>query len=480
MNFVITKKSGFNKQCLDKTGTRRKQNASLVGIKSAADGGIPNDLAPSLEIVWRNVSELTAPKRRVRKTEPEQVKRVVSQIKAFTFVSPITIRGNVVIDGFIRLLAARELGMAQVPCIDISHLPEAKARLLAIGLNRVAETGTWDMPELRLELGELEIGGLDLSFSGFSSKELDIILLDETVAGVGHEEDSIAEPPAEPVSRLGDLWLLDRHRLLCGDALDKLSYEKLLEGAQATGVLTDPPYNVKIEGNVSGLGKKKHGEFKMASGEMSRAEFHAFLRDVHKHCADHLIDGGVAYSFIDWRSIDILMAAGREAGFTLINMPVWYKGSGGMGAYLRSAHELVCQFCKGAIPKINNVELGKHGRDRTNVWVYPGANKPGSSAAAALDSHPTPKNVEMCVDAILDLSNKGDVILDPFLGSGTTLIAAEKSGRQCRGIELDPGYADVSIRRWEGLTGHEAVHAETGLTFTAMATERAPGGDIIA
>ena len=477
MTFIITKKSGFNKQCLDKTAKRRKKNASLVSIKKAAGGGLPNDLLPSLEITLRNIGELTVAKRRVRKTEPEQVARVVSQIKAFTFVSPITVRGHVVIDGHIRLRAAQELGMAQVPCIDISHLSEAKARMLAIGLNRVSETGTWDVPELKLELCELEIEGLDLTLSGFSSKELDIVLLDDTDEGAGGEEESIPEPPADPVSQLGDLWLLGKHRLLCGNALEKGSYEKLLEGTQATAILTDPPYNVKIEGNVSGLGKKKHGEFTMASGEMSRGEFHDFLRTAHKHCADHLIDGGVIYSFMDWRSIDVLMAAGREAGLELINMPVWYKGSGGMGAFLRSAHELVCQFCKGPVPKINNVELGKHGRDRTNVWVYPGANKPGSSAADALDSHPTPKNVEMCIDAILDISNKGDIVLDPFLGSGTTLVAAEKSGRACCGIELDPGYADVSVRRWEYLTGCEAVHAETGLTLSKMAAQRASSGD---
>lgn len=477
MSLNITKKIEFKNQCLLKTTKRRKKNAALVSVKKAAGGGLPNDLLPSLKIVVRDVNELTTPKRRVRKTEPEQVAQVVTQIKAFTFVSPITIRGDTVVDGLIRLLAAKELGMGQVPCIDISHVSEEKARMLAIALNRVAETGTWDVSELQLELCELEGEGLDLALSGFSSKELDIILLDENLDCMDAEEENIPMTSSEPVSRLGDMWLLEKHRLLCGDALDKSSYEKLLEGTKATGVLTDPPYNVKIEGNVSGLGKKKHGEFKMASGEMSRAEFRAFLRTAHQHCADHLIDGGIAYSFMDWRSIDLLMEAGREAGLTLINLPVWYKGSGGMGTFLRSAHELICQFCKGAVPKINNVELGKHGRDRTNVWVYPGANNLGSSAASALDSHPTPKNVEMCVDALLDISNKGDVVLDPFLGSGTTLIAAEKSGRQCRGIELDPGYADVCVRRWENLTGKRAVLADTGKTFDEIAIERISGSE---
>ena len=480
MSFVINKKTGFNKQCLDKTGTLRKKNASLVSVKNAAAGPLPNDLLPSLYIVLRNVGELTAPKRRVRKTEPEQVAQVVAQIKAFTFVSPITVRGNVVVDGIIRLKAAQALGMSQVPCIDVSHLSEARARMLAIGLNRVGETGTWDVPELKLELWELELEGLELSLSGFNSKELDIILLDDISGDLAGADENIPEAPSNPVSQLGDLWMLGKHRLLCDDSTKPGSYERLLEGMLATAILTDPPYNVKIGGNVSGLGKKKHGEFVMASGDMETPQFHAFLRTVHKHCADHLIEGGVAYSFMDWRSIDVLMAAGREAGFVLINIAVWYKGSGAMGACLRSAHELVCQFCKGSVPKINNVQLGKHGRDRTNVWVYPGANKPGTSAATALESHPTPKNVEMCVDAILDVSNKGDVILDPFLGSGTTLIAADKCGRQCRGIELDPGYADVIVRRWQNLVGHEAVHADTGLTFSAMAAERASAAGALA
>lgn len=303
MNFVITKKSGFKKQCLAKTTTRRKTHASHVSIKKAAGGAIPNDLLPSLQITFRNVCDLKTPNRRVRKSEPAQVARVVSQIKAFTFVSPITVRGDVVIDGHTRLKAAQELGMDQVPCIDISHLSKAQARMLAIGLNRVGETGTWDVPELRLELGELELEGLDLTLSGFSSQELDIVLLDETDDSAVGEEEIIPEPAAHPVSELGDLWLLGKHRLLCADALDKGSYEKLLEGAKATAVLTDPPYNVKIDGNVSGLGKKKHGDFAMASGEMSRGEFQDFLRTVHKHCADQLIDGGVVYSFMDWRSI---------------------------------------------------------------------------------------------------------------------------------------------------------------------------------
>lgn len=471
MSFQITKKGDFNKQCLQKTAKHRKQAAGQVQIKVAASAGSQNDLAPELKITWRKVCELQPPKRRVRKTEPEHQAEAIRLINAFGFVSPITIRGDIVVDGNVRLAAAKELGMKEIPCIDISHLSEPKARILAISLNRFAEKGIWDFDELKLELTELEIEGLDLTLSAFSPQERDIIFLDDPEMEVA--EEAIPDLPTHPVSQAGDLWVLgDRHRLLCGDALEPLSYARLMAGKLGTAVLTDPPYNVKIAGNVSGLGKKKHGEFKMASGEMSDAEFRSFLLRAHKNCADHLMPGGVAYSFMDWRSVDVLISAGREAGLTLINMAVWYKGSGAMGAFLRSAHELVPVFCKGDTPAINNVELGKHGRDRTNVWVYPGANKPGTSAAEALKGHPTPKNVQMCVDAILDVTGKGDVVLDPFLGSGTTLIAAEKSGRVCYGLELDPSYADLCVTRWQSITGQAAIHSETGSTFAELTAER--------
>ena len=257
------------------------------------------------------------------------------------------------------------------------------------------------------------------------------------------------------------------------------SFKTLLGDSVAHAVLTDVPYNVKIAGNVSGLGSKKHGEFKMASGEMSPQQFHDFLRTSHQHCANHLRDGGVFYSFIDWRSHSVLTAAAAEAGLQHINTAVWYKGSGGMGGFLRSAHEFCCIFCKGDKPKVNNVELGKHGKDRTNVWVYPGANKPGTSSAKALKDHPTPKNVEMCMDAILDVTHKDDIVLDAFLGSGTTLIAAHRTRRRCFGIELDPAYVDVGIRRWQELTGNEAILESTGQTFSQVTQERcgnlAPG-----
>jgi len=471
MTVSITKKSKLKEGFLAKTKAARKANSDKVALKSAAAGAIPNDLAPDLTVEWYPIDELSPAKRRVRKCNPEQVERAIRLIRAYGFISPITIRRGVVVDGHIRIAAARELGMEAVPCIDVGHLSKEQARTLSISLNRLAELGEWDLPELKLELEELEIEDIDLSLTLFTDQELDIILSDE--AGEGGAEEDIPELPQIPVTREGYLWLCgDTHRVLCGNSLEAENYKTLLNGRLAHAVLTDSPYNVKIAGNVSGLGKTKHGEFAFASGEMERAEFLDFLLTVHQHSIDNIVLGAVVYSFMDWRSIDILMAAAKGAGLSHINTAVWYKGSGGMGGFLRSAHEFCGVFCKGDKPRLNNVELGKYGRDRTNVWVYPGANRPGSSSGEVLKDHPTPKNLEMCADAIRDVTVRGDIILDPFLGSGTTLIAAELTSRCCVGIELDPPYVDVCIRRWQNFTGKDAVLASTGKTFAEVAQEQ--------
>jgi DNA modification methylase len=471
MTISITKKSKLKEGFLAQTKAARKANANKVAIKSAAAVALPNDLAPDLRVEWHTIDELTPAERRVRECNPEQVERAIRLIRAYGFISPVTIRRRVVVDGHIRIAAARELGMEAVPCIDVGHLSKKQARMLGISLNRLAELGEWDLHELKLELEELEIEDIDLSLTLFTDQELDIILSDEP-----HEEtmeEDVPEPPLHPVTRQGYLWLCgDMHRVLCGNSLDAGSYKAPFKGQVAHAVLTDSPYNVKIEGNVSGLGKIKHSEFAFASGEMEADEFLGFLQTVHQHCAENLAAGAVVYSFMDWRSIDILMAAAKGAGLRHINTAVWYKGSGGMGAFLRSAHELCGVFCKGDKPRLNNVALGKFGRDRTNVWVYPGANRPGSSSGQVLKDHPTPKNLEMCADAILDVTARGDIVLDPFLGSGTTLIAAEQTSRRCHGIELDPSYVDVCIRRWQELTGKDAVLAATGQTYNELALEQ--------
>lgn len=466
---LITR-NGFKKKSIRKTAKRRAGQARLVQSQDLrAAAGSRNDLQPQLELVSLPLLDLQITERRLRKIGPDQVDRICRSILTFGFIAPILIRGRKIVDGHSRLEAARSLGFATVPCIPVDHLTEAEARLLAISSNRLAETGEWDLAELKVELNELLLSDADLTVTGFTAQEIDIITLEEDASEAGH--DDTLEPPETPVSRLGDLWLLDGHKVFCGSSLDASTFDAVLCGQLATAVFTDAPYNVSIAGNVSGLGKHKHGEFVMGSGEMSPEQFHQFLRTVHAHCTANLIDHGIAFSCMDWRGIETLLGAAREAGLTLVNMAVWNKG-GGMGSFYRSAHELVAVLCNGASPAINNIQLGKSGRDRTNVWTYPGANRPGTSSAEALKFHATPKNLEMVVDAILDVTNRGDVVLDPFLGSGTTILAAEKAGRVGLGIELDPRFVDVTIRRWEEATGKSAIHAESRLTFADTAAAR--------
>ena len=445
---------------------------SVAGVVLAAARSSPaiaNDLVPDLKIELVKIDELRPAKRRARKAGKDHVANVLKCITAVGQVSPILIdRDGHIVDGHVVVEALRQTGETHVVAVRLDHLNEEQVRLVRIALNKLAEGSTWDLEELRVELGELQLGGYDLTDTGFSLPELDIILQPRPDSGEAADDESI-EAPIDPVSAPGDLWHLGPHRLFCGDALAQESYATILGSEQAAACFTDCPWNIPIEGFVSGLGEKKHKDFKMASGEMSGEAFQEFVDTFSRLIAEYLEEGGVVFSCIDWRSHDRIVAGGERAGLTHINTLVWNKGSGGMGGLYRSAHELIPLLCKGKTPKTNNVELGRHGRDRTNVWSYPGANKPGSSAAQALKHHPTPKPVEMVEDALLDVTNRGELVLDPFLGSGTTLLAAERSGRIAAGIELDPAYVDVCIRRWQEMTGLEAVNAGTRQTFNETA-----------
>jgi DNA modification methylase len=242
---------------------------------------------------------------------------------------------------------------------------------------------------------------------------------------------------------------------------------------RAATVITDPPYNVRIDGHASGLGAVHHRPFPMASGEMDRAQFTAFLSQTCRNLAAFSFDGALHYIFMDWRHAEELLAAGRDVYGELINLCVWTKHNAGMGSLYRSQHELVFVFKHGRNGHRNNVQLGQFGRNRTNVWHYPGANsfarcgEEGNLSAL----HPTVKPVAMIADAILDCSARGDIVLDGFLGSGTTVIAAERTGRRCYGLELDPGYVDTIIRRWQALTGGSARHAASGRSFDDLTRE---------
>ena len=461
----------FKNQKLAKTrGRREKLAVDRTRAEVVADRR-RNDLLPALQIESMAVPDLRASPRHARRLAEEHIDRLVASIADLGFTSPILVRDGEIVDGRVRVEAARRLGLDRVPAIEVAHLTDTEVRKLRLALNRTAELGEWDLDRLRIEIEELVELDVDLTSTGFGRQDLDIILLDDV--GAATAEDVLPPVPETAVTRAGDVWLLGDHRIVCGNALTPEVYATVLAGDRVHLVLSDLPYNVKIAGNVSGLGKTMHGEFAMASGEMSDGEWQAFLDAVLAQLAAVVVEGGGIFAFMDWRSIHRLYAAGSGAGLSLINLAVWYKEAGSMGTLYRSAHELIAIFCKGTRPRINNVELGRHGRDRSNVWCAPGANRPGSSANAMLAFHATPKPVELCVDAILDVTERGDIVLDAFLGSGTTLIAAEKSGRSCRGIEIEPRFVDVAVRRWQAFTGKSATLAVTGTTFDEVEVCRA-------
>ena len=328
------------------------------------------------------------------------------------------------------------------------------------------------------QLHDLSLSGLDFSLevTGFEMAEIDL-----RIASLGNlpvpDDDPIDAPPEQPadppLSKIGDLWMLGDHRVLCGSALDAAAFAVLMGEERAAIVFSDPPYNVPIDGHASGLGAIHHRPFPMASGEMDRTQFAAFLGRVCRNLATFSVDGSLHYLCMDWRHLEELLAAGREAYAELKNLCIWIKDNCGMGSLYRSQHELVLVFKHDRGGHRNNVQLGQFGRNRSNVWRYPGANSFARSREEGnlLALHPTVKPVAMVADAILDCSARGDVVLDGFLGSGTTVIAAERTGRRCYGLELDPGYVDTVVRRWQALTGGSALHAISGRSFDDLARE---------
>ncbi len=427
-------------------------------------------------VIQKPITALKANPRNARTHDDKQLNQIAASIRQFGFTSPILIdEQGVVMAGHARLAAARQLGWVQVPTITLDGLSAAQKRAYALADNRLAENAGWDLQILGEELkflSEIEID-CDISITGF-----DTVDIDRLVSGLEGVSDPAADElphvrPEEPaVSRAGDLWLLGRHRLLCADALDQGSYERLLAGRQAQLVFTDPPYNVPIDGHVGGKGQVRHREFVMASGEMSELEFTGFLTRALIGARNASSDGAILYVCMDWRHAFELLAACRQASLEYKNLCVWAKDNGGMGAFYRSRHELVFVFKNGTKPHINNFGLGEKGRYRTNVWQYAGVNTLRPGRLEELAMHPTVKPVALVADAIKDCSHRGGIVLDPFAGSGTTLIAAEKTGRIGCGIELDPRYVDVIVRRWTAYTGGTVRHAVTGRTLAESAIER--------
>ena len=429
---------------------------------------------PERAIIERQLEELTPYPRNARTHSKKQLKQIASSIERFGFTNPVLVDGEGgIIAGHGRVEAARLLGLKSVPTLVISHMSPAEQRAYMLADNKLALNAGWDPELLALEMQELIGFEFDLELTGFSLAEIDLVI--DTAAGadpgaVGDEELDRIEPVAGPaMTQRGDLWQLGRHRLLCGDAREAGDFTRLMDGKRADLVFTDPPYNVKIDGNVCGLGSVRHREFAFASGEMDEEAFTAFLHDTLGNAAAVMRNGAIAYVCMDWRHMGELLAAGGAVFTELKNLVVWNKTNGGMGAFYRSKHELIFVFKQGTAPHTNSFGLGETGRYRTNVWDYPGISSIGASRSEELAMHPTVKPVALIADAIRDCSRRGELVLDCFAGSGSTLIAAEQTGRAARAIEYDPLYCDTIIRRWEKLTGGSAVHAGTGETFAERA-----------
>jgi DNA modification methylase len=449
----------------------RHRRQALAGLSrsSVPSSPVRNDLIPKLELVEMDLAELILPPRNVRKIEASHIMQVAASISSLGFCDPVLVDENGgVLDGAVRVEGAKILGLTRIPCIRANHLNPSERRLVRLALNRLGEKGSWDFDELRIELDELILENVPIEITGFSQTEVDQIVLEADP--VGTDTGPLAPAPtASPVARIGDVFVMGEHRIICGDSTDPAVLAALMGHEQARLILTDEPYNVPVAGHVT---SGSHREFAMASGEMTDAEFQAFNAAWIGACLPHLCDSGIFGSFIDWRGHPALTTAALQLGLAPLNLIVWAKTNAGMGSLYRSQHELLPLFKKGKASHVNNVELGKHGRWRSNVWSYPGASTVGSESRKGLQHHPTVKPVAMLEDALLDVTQRGDIVLDPFLGSGSTLIAAEKTGRCCRGVELDPLYVDVILRRYEAVTGQAGVLESTGEPIAELAERR--------
>lgn len=428
-----------------------------------------------LQINYRPIAALKAGPDSLRKHSRRQISSLARGISEFGFLVPVIIRGdNVITTGHARVAAAKLAGLTEVPTLRNDLLTEEQHRLFAIADNKLAEGVEWNLDALRATFADIEIKAphLNQDLSGFTIPERDVIWGRDRAAKLADDDDVFEPMAVAPVSRLGDIYSLGRHKLACGSALDAVVLSTLLGDERVRTVASDLPYNVKISDNVSGKGSTKHGEFVQASGEMSKPKFTEFLQTALACARPHLIDGSLLYLFMDWRHMGELLAATDQAELEHKNLLVWAKTNAGLGSHYRSAHELIGVFKQGSAPHTNNIQFGRHGRNRTNVLHYPGVNTFGKGRSKALKSHPTVKPTSLMADLILDSSGPGEIILDPFGGSGTTLIAAEKVDRVARLVELDPGYVDVAIRRFEAVTGVSATLISTGQTFAEVQAER--------
>jgi DNA modification methylase len=408
-----------------------------------------------------------------RQHSKRQIQQIARSIERFGFTNPVLVSDDhQVLAGHGRVAAAKLLGMKTVPTVRLSYMTAAERRAYVLADNKLALNSGWDRDMLAIELQGLIDLNFDVEVTGFSLAEVDIVLEEaaesspDTPSG---PEDEIPRVEDRAVTRAGDLWMVGRHKVLCGDAREESDYAKLLNDETVDLIFTDPPYNVPIDGNVCGSGRVRHREFAMGAGEMSSPEFTAFLSRTLWAAAGHCRDGAIAFTCMDWRHMGELLVAGKEVFSELKNLCIWNKTNAGMGTFYRSKHELIFVFKVGSAAHTNTFGLGDTGRYRTNVWDYPGISSLGANRSQELAMHPTVKPVALVADAIKDCSKRGDLVLDPFGGSGTTLIAAEKTGRGARLIEFDPAYCDTILKRFERLTGKQARLGETGESFETVA-----------
>jgi DNA modification methylase len=413
--------------------------------------------------------------RNARTHTKRQIKLIAESLKAFGFVNPILIdETGMIVAGHGRVAAAKQLGMTQAPAIRVEHLGDDEKRAYVLADNQLAARAGWDPEMLAIELQHLieVVVDFDVTVTGFEMPQIDL-LIEGTKAP---RSDDLVQPidrSGAAMARSGDLWQLGQHRILCADGLRMASYATLMGGDLAKIAFADPPYNVPIGGFVSQSARLAHREFAMAVGELTEDEFVAFLRSAMACARRFSTAGATQFWCQDWRHQYELLSAARAVGLEQLNCCVWVKDNGGMGGLYRSRHEFIGVFKVPGAPHRNNVELGKHGRNRTNVWEYPGAAtfSKVSEEGRLNELHPTVKPVGLIADALLDCSSRGDIVLDPFLGSGSTLMAAERTGRICRGIEIDPLYVDITIRRWQRMTGERAIHVVSGVEFAALELE---------
>jgi len=431
---------------------------------------------------WVPTDQVRPNPKNARTHSQKQLKLIAESIRKYGFLNPLLVDSfYMLLAGHGRFIAAGMIGLTHIPVLKFDHLTEAQKRAYLIADNKIAEQAGWNREMLAVELGELidllPLEGMDVSLTGFEMAEIDLLLADMS-STQPEPENELPALPANPVTRRDDLWLLKKHRLICGDARIPGTFVRLMEGALAAAVFCDPPYNRRVR-EIGGRGRTQHPEFAFASGEMSRSEFRRFLKVTVGNGVRVSAHGALHFICMDWRGIGDLIEVGARLFDLMLNLVVWNKSNAGQGSLYRSQHELIGVFRVGGEPHRNNVQLGRFGRNRTNVWTYAGVNTFGRGRMEALTAHPTVKPVALVADAILDCTARGDIVLDQFCGSGTTILAAEKVGRTGYGIEYEPAYVDVAVRRWQSITKLEATLAGDGRTFEEVSKARSGMGDLI-